>query len=66
MSADTVLMIAGIVTAALTISAFWYLWPQHGKSHPLLRARLEPYIMVALTTGLVLGTGMFFAGLVPG
>ena len=66
MSSDTILMTAGIATTAMTLLAFWYLWPQQGRSHPLLRTRLEPFIMVALVSALVLGSGMFFAGLVPG
>jgi hypothetical protein len=66
MSADTVLMIAGLATTALTLAGFWALWPQDGRSHPLLRTRLEPHIMVDLVSALVLGSGMFFAGLVPG
>jgi hypothetical protein len=63
---DTVLLIAGSIVTIATLAAYWYLWPQHGVSHPLLRSRLEPYIMLALVTGLVLGTGMICAGLVPG
>jgi hypothetical protein len=66
MTADTALLIAGIVLTVMTLAAFWYLWPQGGKSHPLLRTRLEPFIMVTLVSGLVLGAGMFFAGVVPG
>jgi hypothetical protein len=66
MTHDTVLLMAGTIATVMTLAAYWYLWPQQGVSHPLLRSRLEPYIMVALVTGLVLGIGMICAGLVPG
>jgi hypothetical protein len=66
MSTDTIQLIAGAIVTVLTLAAYWYLWPQQGRSHPLLKGRLEPYIMVSLVTGLVLGVGMIFAGLVPG
>jgi hypothetical protein len=66
MTHDNILLTAGTITVVLTLVAYWYLWPQQGKSHALLRGRLEPYIMLSLVTGLVLGCGMIFAGLVPG
>ena len=66
MTHDTLLLIAGLIVTVVTLVAYWYLWPQNGQSHPLLKSGFEPFIMVGLVTGLVLGAGMFFAGLVPG
>lgn len=66
MTTDHILLVSGIVLTAATLAAFWLLWPQNGQSHPVFKTRAEPFIMVGLTTGLVLGAGMFFAGLVPG
>ena len=66
MTNDDILFYAGIILTLLTLASYWALWPKSGVSHPLLRSKLEPFIMVGLTTGLVIGAGMFFAGLVPG
>lgn len=66
MTTDHILLASGLVVIVLTLACFWYLWPKNGVSHPLLKTRAEPFIMCGLATGLVLGAGMFFAGLVPG
>ena len=56
------LMVAGLVTLALTIVLFVMLLPRHGKTHRFVDTELEPYIAVGLTALVALSLTMILSG----
>ena len=56
------LMISGVVVFIVTGSAFWALLPRGEKLHRWVNTEWEPYISVALCTGVALGFTMMLAG----
>ena len=56
------LMVAGLVTLALTVVLFVMLLPRHGKMHRFVETELEPYIAVLLTSLVALSFTMILSG----
>ena len=56
------LMVAGLVTLALTGVLFVMLLPRHGKTHRFVETELEPYIAVLLTSLVALSFTMILSG----
>jgi uncharacterized membrane protein len=59
-------LILGVAVLAATIAALIYCMPRGGKSHRLIGTEWEPYLGVALTSGLVLGVMMLIGAFVGG
>ena len=56
------LLISGIVTFAVTGAIFWSLLPRGGKTHRFVNTEWEPYISVAICSGLALAFTMCLSG----
>ena len=57
------LMMAGLVTLALTVVLFVMLLPRHGKTHRFVETELEPYVAVLLTSLVALSFTMILSGM---
>ena len=57
-----VLLISGIVVFIITGITFWGLLPRGEKLHRWVNTEWEPYISVAICTGVALGFTMMLAG----
>jgi hypothetical protein len=58
-----ILMIAGIAAFVVTAAVFWALLPRGGKRHRWVDTEWEPYIGVAICSGVALAFTMTLAGL---
>ena len=56
------LMISGVVVFVVTGAVFWGLLPREEKLHRWVNTEWEPYISVALCSGVALGFTMMIAG----
>jgi hypothetical protein len=56
------LLISGIVVFIVTGAVFWRLLPRGDKLHRWVNTEWEPYISVAICTGVALGFTMMLAG----
>jgi hypothetical protein len=56
-------MIAGVVVFGVTGSVFWALLPRGEKLHRWVNTEWEPYISVAICSGVALGFTMVLSGL---
>ena len=56
------LMISGVVVFIVTGAVFWGLLPRGEKLHRWVNTEWEPYISVAICTGVALGFTMMLAG----
>jgi hypothetical protein len=57
------LLIAGIVTFVVIAAIFWALLPRGGQRHRWVETEWEPYISVALCSGVALAFTMTLSGL---
>ncbi len=57
------LSIAGIVIFVITAAIFWALLPRGGKRHRWVETEWEPYISVALCSGVAIAFTMTLSGL---
>ena len=57
------LLIAGIMTFVVIAAIFWALLPRGGKLHRWVDTEWEPYISVAICSGLALAFTMTLSGL---
>ena len=55
--------IAGIVIFVITAAIFWALLPRGGKRHRWVETEWEPYISVALCSGVAIAFTMTLSGL---
>ena len=58
-----VLLISGIVVLLITVGAFWALLPRGEKRHRWVETEWEPYISVALCSGVALAFTMTLSGM---
>ena len=56
------LLISGILVFIITGAVFWALLPRHGKHHRWVDTELEPYISVAICSGVALAFTMTLSG----
>jgi hypothetical protein len=56
------LLISGIVVLVVTGAVFWALLPRHGKTHRFVNTEWEPYISVAICSGVALAFTMTLSG----
>jgi hypothetical protein len=56
------LMISGVAVFVVTGIVFWSLLPRGDKLHRWVDTEWEPYISVALCTGVALGSTMILSG----
>jgi len=56
------LLVSGIVTFLITGAVFWALLPRGGKRHRWVETEWEPYISVALCSGVALSFTMTLSG----
>jgi hypothetical protein len=56
------LLVSGIVVFIVTGAVFWALLPRGEKLHRWVNTEWEPYISVAICTGVALGFTMMLAG----
>jgi hypothetical protein len=57
------LLIAGIVVFIITAAIFWALLPRGGRLHRWVETEWEPYVSVALCSGVALAFTMTLSGL---
>ena len=57
------LLIIGIVVFVVTGAVFWALLPRGGKTHRFVNTEWEPYISVAICSGLALAFTMSLSGI---
>ena len=57
-----VLLISGIVVFVVTAAAFWALLPRGGQLHRWVDTEWEPYISVAICSGVALSFTMTLSG----
>jgi hypothetical protein len=57
------LLISGLVTFVVTGAVFWALLPRGGKMHRFVNTEWEPYISVAICSGLALAFTMSLSGI---
>jgi hypothetical protein len=57
-------LVAGIVTFIVTGIVFWALLPRGGKTHRWVNTELEPYVSVAICSGVALAFTMLLSGLI--
>jgi hypothetical protein len=57
-------LVAGIVTFIVTGIVFWALLPRGGKTHRWVNTELEPYVSVAICSGVALAFTMVLSGLI--
>ncbi len=55
-------MISGLVVLAVTGVIFWALLPRGGRVHRLVGTEWEPYVSVALCTGIALAFTLSLSG----
>ena len=58
------LFISGVVVFVLTAIAFWYCLPRDGKLHRFVDTEWEPYVSVAICSGVALSFTMILSGLI--
>lgn len=58
-----IVLIAGIVVFVVTAAIFWALLPRDGHRHRWVDTEWEPYISVALCSGVALSFTMLLSGL---
>jgi hypothetical protein len=56
------LLVSGIVAFLITGAVFWALLPRGGKRHRWVETEWEPYISVALCSGVALAFTMTLSG----
>jgi len=56
------LLVGGIVVFLVTAGAFWALLPRGGKTHRWVNTEWEPYISVAICSGVALAFTMTLSG----
>jgi len=56
------LLISGIVTFVVTAAIFWALLPRGGQLHRWVETEWEPYISVAICSGVALAFTMTLSG----
>jgi len=56
------LLLSGIVTFIVTGAIFWSLLPRGGKVHRFVNTEWEPYVSVAICSGLALAFTMTLSG----
>ena len=57
-------IIVGLLGLAISIAAFWYCLPRHGRLMPLVNTVWEPYIVIIITMGTILSLGALAVGVV--
>jgi hypothetical protein len=57
------LLITGIVVFIITAAIFWALLPRGGRLHRWVETEWEPYVSVALCSGVALAFTMTLSGL---
>ena len=57
-------LICGIVVFIATAAVFWALLPRGGKTHRWVNTEWEPYISVAICSGVALAFTMILSGLI--
>jgi len=56
-------LISGLVVFVITGAIFWALLPRDGKTHRWVNTAWEPYISVAICSGLALAFTMTLSGI---
>ena len=57
------LLISGLATFVVTGAVFWALLPRGGKVHRFVNTEWEPYVSVAICSGLALAFTMTLSGI---
>ena len=57
------LLLIGIVVLIFTAGVFWFCLPRGGRLHRFIGTELEPYVAVAICSGVALGFCLVLSGI---